>query len=381
MHDLQKDTTNFFKINKTKDTIKVSEIGFKKPGRISVRVENFNPFYWNAKVTVFKRPVDEESGQIGMFIGGLTKGLGIPGFPGSRGDDEEMERLQALYSRIEKMGIRLKELKYDIRKSEALIKKETQITGDSIMVLARLNSLNLNETWQRGKELDDSIKKVSSKPLFSNLLYEVSKMYNEIMGTGFRFLYSIKGTTDINEIKLQVFPRYDSLAGENEQDTITKYFAVRDKANLKLRSSAGITFTYFRDKNTSYYVKPDLTIGTGKGDFFTPVISSFIHFYSNKNSGFKWGGAFGFGIPVTGERKDINFMLGPTVVLGRNEPVFISAGISGTSVARLGNGLQPGQSVPDAAYTLPLVYLFRPGAFISVTFNLKNISPGNSGEE
>ena len=319
--------------------------------------------------------LDEEYGQIGLFINGLTKGLGIPGFPVSRGaaDPQTEKRLQALYKNLEVLGARLKELKYDIQKPGAEIKSETQQIGHTILGLLHTDSLTATIARQKGKELDDSMG-LSLETPFSDLLPVISKMYTEITHANYRFIYTLKENTAINEIKLQVFPRSESIAGENAKDTITKYFPLRDKANLKLRNSIGISFTYFRDKNQSYYVKPNLTIGKGKGDLFTPVISSFIHLYSNKNSGCKWGGAFGFGIPLVGDRKEINFMLGPSVVLGRNELILISAGVAGTQVPQLGNGFEVGQTVPNAFFVLPVVYRFRPGGFISISFNLKNSS-------
>lgn len=102
VHDLQKDTTGFYKFGKAKDSVAVSEIGFRKPGRINLKVENFNPFYWNARVTTFKRPVDEESGHIGMFISSLTGVLGVSGFPAIRGgaDAQVQKRLLAVYKEL-----------------------------------------------------------------------------------------------------------------------------------------------------------------------------------------------------------------------------------------------------------------------------------------
>lgn len=387
LHDLQKDTTHFLKVEKLNDTINIPGIAIKRPGRISVKVENFNPFYWNAKVTVYRRPIDEEAGQIGMFMSGLTSGLGFSVLPApvsaSRGavDLQTQKRLTALYNNLVNLGDQLAELKYDSKKTELEIKTETQNIGNKIMGLLSIDSLNVASTKQRGRDLDDSISGASTKLSFSGLFPAITKTYNEIMGTNFKYTYSIKGSIDINELKLQVFPRNESIAGESSNDTITKYFQLRGRSGLRLRNSAGITFTYFSDKNTSYYVKPDLTIGKGNGDLFTPVLSSIIHFYGNKNSGLKIGGAFGVGIPLVGERKDLNFMLGPSAVLGRSELIFISAGICGTSVPELGNGFHVGETVGSADYTLPIVYRFRPGAFISITFNLKNISQEKSPEE
>jgi hypothetical protein len=227
-----------------------------------------------------------------------------------------------------------------------------------------------SELDRRQKELSDSLGITPLQFSFLNELAGVEKIYNEIMYTSYKFSYSISGNPDINELKLDIFPRADSLG----KDTITKYFRIQAKPVLRIRNSVGIAFTYFDDKNTSYFVKPDSTIGKGNGDLFTPVLSVFMHFYNNKSTGFKWGGTFGFGIPLLGEKKDINFMLGLCSLLGRNEPVILSAGVTGAKVDRLGKGWRVGQKTPNLSFQIPTSSQFRVGGFVSVTFNLNTIS-------
>jgi len=375
IHDLQKDSSSFYKFSKSKDSVAVSEISFKKPGRINLKVENFNPFYWNAQVTTFKRPVDEESGHIGMFISTLTSVLGVSGFPATRGgaDPKVQKRLLEVYSQLEESGLQLQELKFNIQKSEKEIKSDAQKIGANVLNLIGKDKLELKELRSKGKELDDSLGMQMENP-FSELIPVVGKLYNDIMNTDYKFYYSIKGNTEINELKLQIYPRSDSMARENPRDTITKYFALRDKTILKLMNSVGISFTYFRDNNTSYYINPDLTIGIGSADLFTPIISTFINIYGNRNNGLRLGGSFGFGIPITSVKKEINFMLGLSTVLGRNELIIISAGFAGAKVERLANGWKVGQIVPHADFIIPTISQFRPGGYISLAFNLKSLS-------
>jgi len=398
-HDLQKDNTSFFKIGKEKDTIPVRKIGFKKPGRIILKVENFNPFYWNAKVTTFEKPVEEQSSYIQMFSG-LTKSLGLNmnfnmpvitkgSAAGQQSNNKEAlikglefnqqtyNRLQAVYARaneIRALESELTALKFDRYKSEAEIKSQANTDVMKVMGPVQMKFEEIlpmgSELDRRQKELSDSLGITPLQFSFLNELAGVEKIYNEIMYTSYKFSYSISGNPDINELKLDIFPRADSLG----KDTITKYFRIQAKPVLRIRNSVGIAFTYFDDKNTSYFVKPDSTIGKGNGDLFTPVLSVFMHFYNNKSTGFKWGGTFGFGIPLLGEKKDINFMLGLCSLLGRNEPVILSAGVTGAKVDRLGKGWRVGQKTPNLSFQIPTSSQFRVGGFVSVTFNLNTIS-------
>ena len=64
-YDLHNYKSNYYKIEG--DTDRVRSVNLKKNGRIILKVENFNPFYWNAKVTSYKTPVQEESGYGNAF--------------------------------------------------------------------------------------------------------------------------------------------------------------------------------------------------------------------------------------------------------------------------------------------------------------------------
>ncbi len=377
-HDLIKDNTFFYRVGENRDTLSIKEIGLRRPGKISVDVENFNPFYWNAKVTTYTRPVEDQSSYVGMFLSGIVKASGVSGFPQIRGgaDPARMRQLKMMLMQLDEYNTQLNELKYDIRKTESEIKNGAVSVRNAVVSLVGIDSLGYKQSREKGRTYDEEIDDPIETP-FVDVLTTIARNYHDIVYTSFHFSYNVKGNVDINQIKLQIFPRNDSLAGGNANDTLTKFFPVQPKPFLKLRSSMGVTFTYFQDKNRSYYVKPDYTIGQGKGDLFTPVISTFINFYLARESGGpKWGGSFGFGIPVSGDRKEINFMLGVCTVLGRNELVILSAGMAGAKVDRLTDGWQVGQTAPSLSFNIPTNTQYRLGAYFSLTFNLKSVMSG-----
>lgn len=120
-------------------------------------------------------------------------------------------------------------------------------------------------------------------------------------------------------------------------------------------------------------LKMTASIGVSKGNLFTPVLATFINFYGGGASSIKWGGAFGVGIPLQGEKKDVNFMLGLSLVLGRNELVIITAGIAGGKVNRLKNNWQPGDKILPAYFSDLTNSSYDIGSFFSVGFNLNKI--------
>ena len=110
---------------------------------------------------------------------------------------------------------------------------------------------------------------------------------------------------------------------------------------------------------------------------FTPLLSTFIHFYAGKVKGVKMGGAFGFGIPLQGEKKDVNFLLGLTAAFGKNEPVLLTFGAAGAKVNKLTNGYKLGTVTSETNPENLVSAGYGVGGFMSVTFNLSNLGIGN----
>ena len=445
-HDMQSNKTHYFRVVNQRDTVKVKSIATKKQSRISLKVENFNPFYWNARVIAVKKPAEDQASNAGAFnpFSLLSKGLGglvqniIPdldlGKISSRGGRQEPEEIndrflfhaaiyQQLYTRyqaysekaenLQLLKLHLDELKYNNEMPGERIKSEARravtdelgpepLTWETSLARGRrLNRefINLSDSLVQERrllqgmtgEVDKTVQSdgttigaISYKveqsarngigeskivPDFATELGRITETYSQIQAASFSYSYSLNGAQDISELRLQIYPRADSIG----KDTITRYFGVKSRSTIKIRNSVGIAFTHFADKNRNYFVKPDSSIGRSSGDLFTPVLSTYINFYPAGSGALKLGGAFGFGIPVTGDRKDINYMLGMSAIIGRNEPVMLTAGVAGTSVSKLANGLKEGDKVPEEDYVLPKVNVFRLGFFVSVSFNLNSV--------
>lgn len=444
-YDLNTQKTNYFKIE-NKDTSRVRNIGLKKNSRIFLEVDNYNPFYWDAKVTAFKTPVQEEVGfaeafnPISVLAGGLQDFLGgfpILDLPKSRGavnDNDPKERfistashyadsynkLQELnekYDQLQVAELQLKELKYDFSKTEREIKAEAQAAVVKVLGTDKLdlaNSINLakqynqqltsalqtvislnNQLQQQITTIDGSeeydgttLRDIAQKATtsFSNVaklkqmqernanffleeVVSVAALYREINSANFHFSYAINSEPDLSDLKLEVYPR-----GAESKDTVVQYFQLEGKKQLRIRNSVGMAFTHFRANNTSYYIDNRNIIRSGGKDLFTPLLSTLLHFYSGRTTGVKFGGAFGFGIPIQGEKKDINFLLGATAGFGQNEPILVTAGFSGAKVNKLVNGYKIGDQTTETDPDNLTTSGYDLGAFLSVTFNLSNLN-------
>lgn len=440
-HDLQKERTTYYRVGKNNDTTRVSNIHIRKSGRIILQVDNYNPYYWNAKVTTYKKPVDNQASSAGAFnpFSFLAQGFGsfissalpkmdmptgTPGLSGQgtgntqsalqlyRKNYEQLVMLENKLNDLENIKLKLSSLKYDVIKDEATIKKEAM---EAIAKATGSDKLEFEEAYAFGNKWDNTMQvTVDSAVLLQNILARqqsnnaqavssvmirsnsgrmqtiekfneenphpfldkinsIAALYRDISTVSFKYAYVVNADPDISDLKLELFSRVDSM----RRDTIVKYFSVSGKGNFKLRNSMGIAFTYFADNNRSYFVDPNNgKIVQGNGDFFTPVLSTFIHFYAGGSARLKWGGALGFGIPLQGAQKDINFLLGLSAILGNNEPILITAGISGAKVNKLDKGYKVGDAV-GSGFVIPTRQVYQPGAFLAVTFNLSSITRRN----
>lgn len=441
-YDLINLKSNYYKISG--DTSRVRNLDLKKNGRILLKVENFNPFYWNAKVTSFKNPVQEESGYGNVFnpitvlaqgLTNLTGSIPLLDLPASKGAGtdansrflntaatyaENYQKVQAMGEKLDELEViqlQLQELKYDFSKSGEQIKAEArelvkkalgtdnltvmntvtmgkQYTKELSSVMENLDALNAllqqqlptvnPEARVEGKTFREIASKAGSShaalqklsalqqknPNFLlDEIVETGTLFREINNASFQFTYALNAEPDLTHLKLELYPK----AGGEAKDTLVQYFQLNGKKNLKIRNSVGVAFTYFTANNTHYFVGADSVINKSGKDLFSPLVSTFIHFYTGNATGFKWGGTFGMGIPLAGEKKDVNFLLGLTTAFGPNEPILLSFGLSGAKVNKLTKGYVLGGKSNTLDETKLVTQGYDVGGFVSVTFNLSGL--------
>lgn len=441
-YDLNSFKSNYYKIDG--DTTKVRNVNLKKNGRVILKVENFNPFYWNAKVTSYKTPVQEEAGFANAFnpisaiaqgFGSLMNGIPLLDLPNAKGNGtdansrflntaaayadnyKKVQEISEKSDELQLVKLQLQELKFDFSKTETQIKTEAKelvrssLGTDSLNLLNAVNigkqyTVELNtsldemsrlnaqlqqqlptvngESRVEGKTFNEIAQKtansmsVASKMIVAqqkdpNFLVEevvdISNLYREISNASFQFTYAINSEPDLSHLKLELYPK----VGDKAKDTMVQFFQLNGKKALKVRNSVGAAFTYFTANNTNYFIGADSVIRKSGKDLFNPLISTFVHFYSGRMAGIKLGGAFGIGIPLTGEKKDINFLLGLTTAFGQNEPILLSFGVSGAKVNKLTNGYEVGQKVKETSADKLVSSGYDIGGFVSVSFNLSNL--------
>ena len=441
-YNLHNSKTSYFRVNRN-DTTEVRRMKAKNNDRINLTVENYNPFYWNVRVTAIREEADQKGENTGFNpFSALAKGLGgvfgnmpLLDLPEARGFSEDDENkfirtaslFQDHYLRIKELNEKrerlyvtkafLNDLKLDPRKSEAEIKRQAQTAVSSVL---NPDSLDLFSSYyvakafaadfansvdsakQLSSQLQQQLKKVNPEEEISGRSFagiaqsvknsvnvienverltktkendlvsdvmELVNLYREIINANYRYNYSITSDAELSSLKMELYPKIELPV----RDTMVQFFPVKESRGLRIRNSVGLTFTYFEGHRYRYLIGSDSIIRRTERDLFTPLISTFIHFYPARRHGLKLGGTLGFGIPLTGEKKDINFLLGLAAALGEQEPIIISAGVSGAKVNKLTDGYVVGKKTTERSEDKIVTQGYGVGGFISVAFNFNSL--------
>lgn len=434
--------TSYFRVEE-QDTVSVRKMKAKNNQRVNLVVENYNPFYWNVRVSAIKAEADSDGSNSGFNpFSVLAKGLGgvfgtmpLLDLPEARGESEDAEnkfirtaglfqdhylRVKELNEKREKLYLTkvfLNELKYNPKKTESVIKREARAAVTDVL---DQDSLDLFSSYYLAKRFStgfansvDSAKKLNTQlqqqlksvnpdeeidgktfadiahsvknsvaiienvesllknkeNVLENEVLEIVSLYREIISAEYRFDYSITIYPELSSLKMELFPKVEVPV----KDTLVQFFTLKDSRGLRIRNSVGLTFTYFEGHRYRYLIGADSIIRRTERDLFTPLLSTFIHFYPARSHGVKLGGTLGFGVPLTGDKKDINFLLGLAAALGPNEPVMISLGIGGAKVNKLTNGFAVGQKTAERNEDKIVTSGYGIGGFLAVSFNLNSV--------
>jgi hypothetical protein len=211
------------------------------------------------------------------------------------------------------------------------------------------------------------------------VLKRIQQLYRQILNDRYQQQNTITINSRTVMVQVDLVPNIDSTTAAainlTPLDTPdTRFITIYKKAPMRFRNTFGFSFVSFAEKRWQYYVSNANTITREAANQYAPVVSTFLHFYAPRDRGFRWGGTFGAGLPVSGGDKQLHLMLGLSTFLGKNDPVCITAGVSGTEVNRL-TGLKLGDavtftSIPDSYFNK----FYRIGYFVSLTFNASALS-------
>ena len=199
---------------------------------------------------------------------------------------------------------------------------------------------------------------------------ELRSNYISFMANDFSKTYRQIAKGDNLNLSLRLTP-VDSALYLGARSKTLPPIPVKVYGGIRVNTSIGIGFAKYFEQPKDYFVRDSMVFSSNK-DAFSPVISTFIHFYSPKPGSISWGGSFGVGIPLGGDNnlQAISFFLGPSIVIGQNHDIVFTGGLSGGKVPKPAQGYQVGDSFNSDPSFFATESKYALGYFLGVSFNL-----------
>ncbi|MCB0560148.1 MAG: hypothetical protein H6573_29745 [Lewinellaceae bacterium] len=250
--------------------------------------------------------------------------------------------------------------------------------GSSIEGLKKLQSevnTYYTEGSQRVNQYNETAKLIAEElPNVKNLdIDQLSKLryeLEELKANDFSYTYRTNAQGDEMRFNLSLAPvDTTSKLGLSNKELSTVEIPVY--GGFKINASIGVSFGSYFNTPEGYFLR-DSVIKSEEKDSFFPVLTSFIHFYNQGSGNISLGGTFGLGLSIGGDEglQSANFLLGPSLILGRGERIVLSGGIMGGKVTRLGQGYQVGDRLISEVDNVPTRSVYQMGYFAGLSFNL-----------
>jgi hypothetical protein len=229
---------------------------------------------------------------------------------------------------------------------------------------------NLSSYQENVQSLETKVASIQS--LDTQALTDLRMDYLVTMENDFSKTFRYPVSSD--ELNLQLtFTPIDSVDIPNLTSRTVPPIAVKVFGGMQINASVGLSFGQFFDRPETFYVR-DSTIRSSEQDAFSPILTSFVHFYPQSRKETSVGGSFGVGIPLGGSSGGsldaITFFLGPSLILGRQQRFVLSAGLIGGKVDQLANGYQVGDHFDFQPDILQTEAVYKLGYAVGLSFNL-----------
>jgi hypothetical protein len=193
--------------------------------------------------------------------------------------------------------------------------------------------------------------------------------YMELSNNKFSKTYTHTATGDKMKLKLKLTP-LDSLERRGMKEIVTP-IEVGVYGGLRVKASVGLSFGQFFNRPKQFFVRDSILQSSNK-DAFSPILTSFVHFYAPSNRPVSLAGSFGVGFPISGGEnlQSVSFFLGPSLVFGKNERIVLSTGVMGGKADRLSQGYKLGDQFYSDSNDAPTTSVYELGYFLGISFNL-----------
>jgi hypothetical protein len=225
----------------------------------------------------------------------------------------------------------------------------------------------LDSYHQKADLLEEKIG--SMETLDPQALMALRTTYLEIASNKFAKSYPHEAKGEKMHFKIILSP-LDSLEKYGIREKITPV-DVKVYGGLRVKASVGLNFGQFFSRPEQYFVR-DATIQSSDKDAFSPILTSFVHFFAPRGKAVSVAGSFGVGFPIGGGEslQAVSFFLGPSLVFGKDQKIVLNAGLMGGKVDRLSQGYKVGDEYFSDSNEAPTSSVYELGYYLGVSFNL-----------
>lgn len=198
-------------------------------------------------------------------------------------------------------------------------------------------------------------------------LAAVRYQYEELKDHRFEKQLVIYPEGDITTVNIDLIPL--NAAEEGLPTRTASPIKLESYGGLQINASVGISFASFFDRPQNY-INPTGEIFGDELDAFSPIVTSFIHFYGQSKRNVSLAGTLGIGLGIGNQQGGslTNYFLGPSLIIGKGQRIVLTSGLLGGKVDRLANGLEVGDVFMES--TIPLKSIYELGFFVGVSFNV-----------
>ena len=418
-YDYQTDQMLYFELDNTNKVIDtLNSAAVKRGSTLIIEVDNVNPFALSTETTVSEETLHQSSsggfnfsallGNIQNISGGgissnvpdLPSGeLESFGINSSRGGGSMVDNLEKLTVNLRSLKTSL--LSYmrnpNLTKNQIIDKVkylaslfddprlpdpednlyffletlEGLIKSDSEKLKAAINS-NADGNSRGAENTTKTLR--SFTEYNAEEVNDVTDMYSSVEAASFKQIYDYSVSADRTLVKLEFTPTDDGVNRNDNTPIKTRTIPIKARGGFKVNSGIALTINNFKNNSKDFFIDEDGIIGASSEDNFVPNLSTMINFYPVIGKSFNMGGSFGVSIPITGDLRGVNFLIGPSLFFGDKNRFSFSGGLAFGPVRELTNGLEIG----DAAISTDLdnftKNVYDTGFYFGVSFSLFDLN-------
>lgn len=279
------------------------------------------------------------------------------------------------YLFLYKLNNLIKEDAKDIENDISLISEEIENNLETDKKLSRGELVLKNNAFQNLNQLILSLNEKGMST--SSSLNQIKDLYTSLEASNFEQTYDYIIESDKVDVELKFIQSEfsEEVSEETNNNVIkTRHLKLFAKGGFKINTSVALTLNNFGSNSKDFFIDSNGFIGQDINNHSVPNLSTMINFYPVMGENFNIGGSFGVSVPISGESRGINFLLGPTIFLGNKSRVSFSGGLAYGTVNKLTNGLKVGDTTNfnDIDSFTKSVYDF--GYYFGISFSLFEIN-------